>query len=520
MKLRTKQLLSGVLASGLLLSVTALAGARETSNQSAEAASIMAELNGNFASTNSEEILYKTLSNNSAYFEFYNKYGVEKAADVFYNGAQIQFNYAFPLIEKGTTFVPIYEFAEVIGAETTYDAENHAVGLQYKGNEINFKIGEASFSVNGGADQELPVATFVAKERTMVPVRFITEAFGLGLYWNGSKAQVIAADVDSLKEGISNEYTLMDGFFTMTNGQSAGRSIKLAGDMVYTVDKDGKSVIMNSDLAAQANGDLSGMRYDFDCAVDLTEYQEDISAFLQSMSGYPEDAEVLQTLVSSLEKFNMNYVYDLENMVFYVKSDLIGKILPVFVVAEGFTLEVDPEMWYKIDLTDFMLDAEVGTLQAVMAQFAGDGVSSMEDLVDMILQLSTTYDNKTADFYGFAETLMAKTKDSKFTQSGEVYSLDESYDDGTTRVVVALDLLAVDDVISGYVTDLSYTAPNSQPIRVYMAQESSEILDVVVEMTMNDMNLRGEGSFDMSYSTQNAATTPEGNITDLMNIFG
>ncbi len=85
---------------------------------------------------------------------------------------------AAPMIQNDRTFVPFRALAEAFGAEVAYDEATQAVTAKLNGTEIVMTIGSATYTVNG-TEKTMDVAPFINGSRTMVPVRFAAEAFGI-----------------------------------------------------------------------------------------------------------------------------------------------------------------------------------------------------------------------------------------------------------------------------------------------------------------------------------------------------
>ena len=85
---------------------------------------------------------------------------------------------AAPMIQNDRTFVPFRALAEAFGAEVAYDEATQAVTAKLNGVDVVMTIGSATYTVNG-AEKTMDVAPFINGSRTMVPVRFAAEAFGI-----------------------------------------------------------------------------------------------------------------------------------------------------------------------------------------------------------------------------------------------------------------------------------------------------------------------------------------------------
>ena len=85
---------------------------------------------------------------------------------------------AEPIIRNDRTYVPFRALAEAFGAEVAYDEATQAVTAELNGVTVVMTIGSATYTVNG-AEKTMDVAPFINGSRTMVPVRFAAEAFGI-----------------------------------------------------------------------------------------------------------------------------------------------------------------------------------------------------------------------------------------------------------------------------------------------------------------------------------------------------
>lgn len=89
----------------------------------------------------------------------------------------------YPYIKNDRTMVPMRAIFEVLGAEVSWDNETRtAVGVM-DGVEVKITIGENVLYKNGEAIQ-LDAPAEITNDRTMVPVRAISEAFDCTVNWN------------------------------------------------------------------------------------------------------------------------------------------------------------------------------------------------------------------------------------------------------------------------------------------------------------------------------------------------
>ena len=101
---------------------------------------------------------------------------------------------AAPIVQNDRTFVPFRALAEAFGAEVAYDEATQAVTAELNGVTVVMTIGSATYTVNG-TEKTMDVAPFINGSRTMVPVRFVAEAFGIKVIptydENGATADIL-----------------------------------------------------------------------------------------------------------------------------------------------------------------------------------------------------------------------------------------------------------------------------------------------------------------------------------------
>lgn len=100
-----------------------------------------------------------------------------------------------PTIVDSRTLVPVRFVAESLGADVQWDNDTRKITINLGGKQIVMTLDEKAYSVDGEA-LELDVAPQVMYERTMVPVRVISEAFGKTVFWDAENELIIISDED------------------------------------------------------------------------------------------------------------------------------------------------------------------------------------------------------------------------------------------------------------------------------------------------------------------------------------
>lgn len=107
---------------------------------------------------------------------------------VSYNGEKIAFD-QIPVIENGRTLVPLRAIFEKLGAEVSWNDATKTVTAVKDGTAITLTIDSTSATKNGEA-VTLDVPATIINGRTMVPVRFIADCFGVSVSWDAKLLRV------------------------------------------------------------------------------------------------------------------------------------------------------------------------------------------------------------------------------------------------------------------------------------------------------------------------------------------
>jgi hypothetical protein len=103
------------------------------------------------------------------------------------NGQTLGFDVP-PIIDNGRVMVPMRAIFEALGAQVTWDATSGSVYASSGSNEIKLEIGGQAF-ING-TPATLDVPAEIVDGRTLVPLRFVSEAMGATVNWDDATQTV------------------------------------------------------------------------------------------------------------------------------------------------------------------------------------------------------------------------------------------------------------------------------------------------------------------------------------------
>ena len=118
------------------------------------------------------------------------------------NGSVVNYTPA-PFIDADTnrTLVPLRVFSEKLGALVEWNGRARIVTTRFRGTNITIKIGN-SFAYINGEKKNLDQPAVIVKDRTFVPLRFVSEAFGAAAVdWDEEK-KTVSISLPTVPEGV------------------------------------------------------------------------------------------------------------------------------------------------------------------------------------------------------------------------------------------------------------------------------------------------------------------------------
>lgn len=101
-----------------------------------------------------------------------------------------------PLMQDGRVLVPLRGIFEALGAEVQWEAATRTVRARSQKSQMVLPLGSRTATVDGRT-VNLDVPASVVGGRTVVPLRFVAEALGAQVLWEGAARTVTIASTDS-----------------------------------------------------------------------------------------------------------------------------------------------------------------------------------------------------------------------------------------------------------------------------------------------------------------------------------
>lgn len=131
---------------------------------------------------------------------------------VLVNGQAMTFSQP-PVMRGGRVFVPMRAIFERLGSSVVY--ANGQINAQGNGRSVHLAIGSPYVTING-QQSTMDVAPFEIAGRTEVPLRFVAQALGANVSWNGSNDTVYIG-----ANGSSANYAPASGNVSLTSEHPA-----------------------------------------------------------------------------------------------------------------------------------------------------------------------------------------------------------------------------------------------------------------------------------------------------------
>ncbi len=125
-------------------------------------------------------------------------YGGGNGISVKVNGNEINTNVS-PQIIDGRTMIPVRDIFEAVGAQVEWDSETKTISSSKGSKSVSMSIGSNVMYVDGEM-VTMDTAPQIIDGRTVAPARYVAEAFGYNVEWDGENKIVIITEADSNEE--------------------------------------------------------------------------------------------------------------------------------------------------------------------------------------------------------------------------------------------------------------------------------------------------------------------------------
>ena len=342
----------------------------------------------------------------------------QKPITVTYNGEDIDFPDAMPLIHSDRTLVPVRAIMERAQMTVDFDADTRTVKAKKEDLSIAMTIDDANATVTKGDASKkvtLDEPACIIDNRTYVPLRFIAESLGTKVNWNAAGREVVIIDTTEWADKIKAESALMDTLMHLSFKEREATAGTVNGEFAFNYaltnvkDEQGKSIDTNFDVKLAFtgtdvfDGTNSGSYISLD--TDLSFLKE---LYAQSGEEYDE---------ALLNKFAKPYTIDLDLIVdadwnIYAKSKALVSILKD--ADQTGAAEMIGDNYIKLSLADLLsavLPVDADALMIAMK----DADTLWEVLENLVATDDMLYSQSAAQLDTMINTYAALYNDKLFT---------------------------------------------------------------------------------------------------------
>jgi hypothetical protein len=133
----------------------------------------------------------ENLKNYKALGELFKSLG-QGGLKAYVNGKQPEFDVE-PLIKDGRTLVPVRAMVEALGADVNYDAATGTVTVTRGDSTVTLTLDSNEATIDGQATT-LDVPATVIDGRTVIPLRFLSEALGTKVYYDAETGMIVVIE--------------------------------------------------------------------------------------------------------------------------------------------------------------------------------------------------------------------------------------------------------------------------------------------------------------------------------------
>ncbi len=414
----------------------------------------------------------------------------QKPITVTYNGAQIAFPDAAPLIQNNKTLVPVRAIMEHADLAVEFDPETRKVTATDENLVIEMHIDDVNATVTASQEVKKVVLEEPARiiaDRTYVPIRFIGESLGTKVNWNPNAREVVIIDTAKWKEKIAEKSTMLAKIIDMPLYNQMPIAESTAGEFQFVYQLKDLPIDANETIDVNMDINLSFSStgvFDGTNSGTYTSLETDLSfleKYLQDMAD--EDLAAL----AHLQNIDLEVIVD-EDLNIYLKSKAIVELLKDS--GEKELAEAIGDCYVKMSLKDLLGDfiSEESLLLYSSAESLWDFIEKLVASDDMLYTQSVEMMDAFIELYStmYSDKMFKVTKGTGGTETWTC-SLDEkAYAD------MMIDVTKTMNEAMGVTMDEEEIA---------MQREVFEAMDMSMKMTMtvkNNVPIKAEVAFSVS----------------------
>ena len=302
------------------------------------------------------------------------------APALIYNNMEISGDTAdsIPFIENDRTMLPFRYLLEQIGATVDYDEANRLVSAEKDGISIEFSLDDTYIDVtkNGSTQRVIQdTENIIRDDRVFVPIRFISEAFGLNVGWDSYERAAVIVDMQEYARELLENSPKLKQYIDITSNIPDNYTETVSMTFDFSVKAPAIDAEFESgDTTTSVNAEDVDINLSFGIDGELSLNEGAVSSDITADLDTNLFEELGDIGLSTLEDVQFTFMYN--DGKFYAKTNLVDKLKEVapdneflnnvsFVVTSDTWFEADIyELFDRLGLPEEMIDvvkASLGT---------------------------------------------------------------------------------------------------------------------------------------------------------------
>lgn len=220
---------------------------------------------------------------------------------LYVNQKPVQTTVMDPIQLNDRVLVPAREVFEAMGAKVEWNHVIKEVVVKYKDKVICLVVNQTEATING-AEVFLDVPAKIINDKVMIPIRFVSEAMGMKVTWNGQKREVwieepvVESDSESQKKteiqsviasGNGSKYTVE---IYASSGMEEVQVTPLGDKLVFDIPSS--KCLLNSSITVADNTYIKGIRTS-QFTAEATRIVLDLKTSVEMEKRYSSDRKIL-----------------------------------------------------------------------------------------------------------------------------------------------------------------------------------------------------------------------------------
>lgn len=392
----------------------------------------------------------------------------DEQINILYNDSVIQYSDVKPINTEGRVMIPFRVVLESMGATVEYDDAQRLVTAVKDDTEIKFTLMDDTIYINkNGENSTITMDTpmIIVEDRTLVPIRFMSEALGMQVGWDGDTETVLVMDYDD-----------------------------------YFEDLDIPNINKAAELGKNVNYNSENMQFELGLDVVDNDTTVDLSCSGNIAGTYTDDIKYLDmdyAVSSGDEQMDIDCELIVNGKEAYIKTDAIEKIAEktTDTSLKAAALMFKADTWYKLDmeqLIDMLQIPDTSKNMIKLSLLASQNDSNVDEVLKS--SISTEGDAEFIDVIALAAQMdTMEMMDKKFIISeGEngayTVSVDMSEQDFSDMMSIMTGSNEIDDIMKMSVeADSSFDGSKfSGSANILLSANPSENQNISYTLSLTD----------------------------------